>query len=449
MIEEAIFEELLELLDRRDFRTLKIKLAELHEADVAEFIEEHSPDKAAIIFRLLPKPQAAEVFSLLDSDQRRILVTAFTDQEVSDIIEELYTDDAVDFLEELPANAVNRVLSLATPDTRKLLNHYMKFEEDTAGSIMTSEYVMLHPSYTVAEAIRYIRAHGADRETIYTCYISDPTRRLIGVVSVRQLLLADDAQMISEVMEENVISVEVDTDQEKVTNIFTDYDLIALPVVDKENRLVGIVTIDDILDVVRQEATEDMAKMAGLRPSEKPYLKTSVWSLASHRMVWLLVLMVSGMINGMILEHYEHAFIALPILVSFVPMLTGTGGNSGAQSSVIVIRSMVLGEIQFCDLGKVIWKEFRIGLLAGLALSAVNFLRIYLSYGHSFALALTVSLSLVMIVIFAKICGAIMPILAKKVGLDPATMASPMITTIVDVLGLIIYFNIAMAILNI
>jgi len=447
MIEQAIFDELLEMLENRDYRNLKTKLAALHEADVAEFLEELNPYKAAIVFRLLPKPQAAEVFSMLDSDQRQSLVSGFSDQEVSDIIEELYTDDAVDFLEELPANAVNRVLSLATPDTRKILNHYMKYAEDSAGSIMTSEYVMLRPSYTVLEAIKFIRTHGADRETIYTCYITDPTRRLIGVVSVRQLLIAGDEQLVSEVMEENVIYVEVDTDQEEVANIFTDYDLISLPVVDKENRLVGIVTFDDVLDVVRKETTEDMELMAGLRPSERPYMKTSTWSLASHRMVWLLVLMVSGMLNGMILQHYEHAFLALPILVSFVPMLTDTGGNAGAQSSVIVIRSMVLDEIQFRDLPKVLWKEFRIGVIAGLVLSAVNFFRIYLTYGHNIILSLTVSFSLVLIVIFAKICGAIMPMMAKKIGLDPAIMASPMITTIVDALGLIIYFNLATKIL--
>ncbi|HHV42866.1 MAG TPA: magnesium transporter [Clostridiaceae bacterium] len=446
-MEQAIFDELLEMLENRDYRNLKTKLAALHEADVAEFLEELNPYKAAIVFRLLPKPQAAEVFSMLDSDQRQSLVSGFSDQEVSDIIEELYTDDAVDFLEELPANAVNRVLSLATPDTRKILNHYMKYAEDSAGSIMTSEYVMLRPSYTVLEAIKFIRTHGADRETIYTCYITDPTRRLIGVVSVRQLLIAGDEQLVSEVMEENVIYVEVDTDQEEVANIFTDYDLISLPVVDKENRLVGIVTFDDVLDVVRKETTEDMELMAGLRPSERPYMKTSTWSLASHRMVWLLVLMVSGMLNGMILQHYEHAFLALPILVSFVPMLTDTGGNAGAQSSVIVIRSMVLDEIQFRDLPKVLWKEFRIGVIAGLVLSAVNFFRIYLTYGHNIILSLTVSFSLVLIVIFAKICGAIMPMMAKKIGLDPAIMASPMITTIVDALGLIIYFNLATKIL--
>ncbi len=449
MIEESIFEELLQLLENRRFRMLKERLADLHEADVAEFIEEHSPDKAAIVFRLLSKLQAAEVFSLLDSDQRRTLVSAFSDQEVSQIIEDLYTDDAVDFLEELPANAVNRVLGLATPETRRLLNHYMKYREDSAGSIMTSEYVMLHPYITVAEAIEYIRRYGADRETIYTCYISDATRKLIGVVSVRQLLLARDDQLVSEIMEENVISVEVTADQEEVANIITDYDLIALPVVDKENRLVGIVTFDDVFDVVKRETTEDMELMAGLRPSERPYLKSSTWALASHRMVWLLVLMISGMINGVVLGHYEHAFVALPILVTFVPMLTDTGGNAGSQSSTIIIRSMVLGEIEFRDLMVVLWKEFKISLLAGLALAAVNFVRIYFTYGYNVGLSLTVSFSLVAIVVASKICGAALPLLAKKLKLDPAIMAAPLITTIVDAFGLIIYFTIATAVLPI
>ena len=449
MIDQVVFEELLALLDKRDYRTLKAKLAELHETDVAIFIEEHSPDKAAIVFRLLPKPQAAEVFSLLDIDQRRTLVAAFSDQEVSQIIEELYTDDAVDFLEELPANAVNRVLSLATPETRKLLNRYMKYAEDSAGSIMTSEYIKLYPSFTVGEAIRHIRERGEDRETIYTCYISDATRKLIGVVSVRELLLARDEQLVSEIMQENVISVDVNTDQEEVANIISDYDLIALPVVDKENRLVGIVTFDDVFDVVRREATEDMQLMAGLRPSEKPYLKTSTWSLASHRMVWLLVLMFSGMINGLILEQYDRAFIALPILVTFIPMLTGTGGNSGAQSSTVIIRGMVLGEIQFRDLGKVIWKELKISIIAGVVLSAINFVRIYFGYGQNVALAFTVSISVIVIIIVAKISGAILPILANKLNLDPATMASPLITTIVDAVGLIIYFNVALRVLPI
>ncbi|MGI5869808.1 MAG: magnesium transporter [Kiritimatiellia bacterium] len=448
MYRQAEFEMLLELLAGRDFRALKEKLSEMHEADVASFIQEHAPEKAAVVFRLLPKPQAAEVFSLLDGDQRRALVAAFTDQEVADIIEELYTDDAVDFLEELPANAVSRILGLATPDTRQVLNRFMQYDEDSAGGIMTPEHVMLAASCTVAEAIRHIRTCGADRETIYTCYITDATRKLIGVVSTRRLLLSDDHQLVSDIMEKNVISVNVDMDQEEVAAIFMDYDFMALPVVDKESRLVGIVTFDDVLDVVRDEATEDIELMGGMLPSEKPYMKTSAFSLAGHRMVWLIVLMLSGMINGVILEHYEQAFIALPILVSFIPMLTDSGGNAGSQSSTIVIRSMALGEILPRDIGRVLWKEFRVGIIAGVVLSVVNFLRIFFTYQRNVALAATVSLALLAIVVVAKVLGAVLPILAKKTKLDPAIMASPLITTIADALGLVIYFNVAMALLN-
>ncbi|MFW5648527.1 MAG: magnesium transporter, partial [Candidatus Alkaliphilus sp. MAG34] len=377
------------------------------------------------------------------------LVTAFTDQEVSDIIEELYTDDAVDFLEELPANAVNRVLSLATPDTRKLLNHYMKFEEDTAGSIMTSEYVMLHPSYTVAEAIRYIRTHGADRETIYTCYISDPTRRLIGVVSVRQLLLADDEQMISEVMEENVISVEVDTDQEEVTNIFTDYDLIALPVVDKENRLVGIITIDDIVDVIDKVATRDFQRMAAMGPAEEEYLRTDVFTLAKQRTPWLLTLMLSATFTGGIISRYESVLEAIVTLNIFIPMLMDSAGNAGTQSSTLIIRGLALGNIQISDYLKVLWKELRVSSLVGFILATVNFFRVIIIEKVSINIALTVSVTLFFTVILAKVVGGLLPVIAKKLKTDPAIMAGPLITTIVDALALIVYFNIAHLMLGI
>ncbi len=448
MLEEKEFMELEKLLKEMDFRALKNFLADMHEFDIAEFFEEKDRDSAAILFRLLAKEQAAEVFSLLDSDQQQSLIEAFSDVEVSDIIEDLYTDDAVDMLEELPANAVSRILRLATPETRKTLNHFMKYEEDTAGSIMTSEYVAFRKSMTVLEAIGYLRSHGANSETIYTCYIMDATRKLLGVISVRELLLAQDTQILSEIMEENVISVDVGTDQEDVAHIFADYGFLSLPVVDRENRLVGIVTFDDAWDVSQQETTEDMEIMGAMNPSDKPYLKSSVFSLSQDRIVWLMVLMFSGMLNGLILERYEHIFVAMPALVAFMPMLTGTGGNSGAQSSTTVIRGMALGEIEFKDIFSVLWKEIRISILAGLSLAAVNFIRVYFFYGRDAMLAATVSFALVAIIFFAKICGSMLPILAQKLKLDPAIMAAPIITTIVDALGFIINFNLAGAMLG-
>ena len=444
-----ILDELKDLLAERRFIELRKLLLEQHEKDIADFLDELSPDTAALLFRMLRKDQAAEVFAYLDNDSQEFLISAFSDQEVSEMIETLYLDDAVDMIEELPANAVNRVLQLATPQTRKLINHYLKYPEDSAGSIMTSEYTRLTKGMTVKEAIEYIRHYGEDRETIYTCYVTSASRILEGVVTVRDLLLSDDDDLVKDIMDPDVIKVYTTEDQERVALLFHHYDFLALPVVDIEKRLVGIVTIDDALDVVHEEATEDFEIMAAMSPSEKPYLKTSVWEHAKNRSTWLFVLMISATISGAILNRYENAFMVLPVLVTFMPMLTDTGGNAGSQSSTLIIRGMALDEIKFSDLGIVIWKEFRIGILVGLGLAIVNFLRIYFLIKVSFPVALVVSLALFITVILSKLTGSILPVLARAVNLDPAIMAAPLITTIVDAAALILYFQIASRLLHI
>ena len=368
---------------------------------------------------------------------------SITDQEIVGIIEDLYVDDAVDALEELPANVVKRILKNAKPETRNLINQFLKYEENTAGSIMTAEFVDLKRGMTVAEAIAHIRRTGEDRETIYTCYVTGPSRVLEGVVTVKELLLSQDDQRIEEVMDDDVICVTTTEDREEVARTLAKYNLLSLPVVDQENRLVGIVTIDDAVEVMEQEATEDFEKMAAMSPSEKPYLKTGVFTMARKRFMWLLVLMVSGMITGGILGQYEAAFASMPLLVTFIPMLTDTGGNAGSQSSTLVIRGMALSEISTKDLFAVMWKEIRVSLIVGIGLGAVNFVRLILTYPGNEMVALTVTLALVATVLIAKTIGGALPILAKFLKADPAIMAAPLITTIVDALSLIIYFTIA------
>ena len=415
---------------------------------MAQFLELLSGEKIVVVFRTLPKEMAAEVFANLQPETQEYIVTSITDQEIAVIIEDLFVDDAVDFLEELPANVVKRVLKNAGADTRAQINQFLNYPENSAGSIMTAEFTDLRKTMTVAQAIDHIRRTGEDRETIYTCYVIDDRRVLDGVVSVKSLLLADDEQLILDVMDTDIISVNTEDDREDVAQLFSKYGLLSLPVVDKENRLVGIVTVDDAVEVIEQEATEDFEKMAAMLPSERPYLKTSVFDLAKNRIMWLLVLMISAMITGGVLERYETAFAAMPLLVTFIPMLTDTGGNAGSQSSTLIIRGMAVSEIHPKDLPQVVWKELRVSVLVGLVLSVVNFIQLAIRYPGNELVALTVVLSLFATVVIAKTVGCVLPILAKMCHADPAIMAAPLITTVVDAFALIIYFSLAQRLLG-
>lgn len=430
------------LVLERDFKTIKAELPKFQDADIAAFMDELSREHVVIVFRLLPKDRAAEVFSYLSVERQEHIVGAITDQEVGSIIDQLFVDDAADFLEEMPASVVKRVLRNASPETRSLINQFLQYPPYSAGSIMTAEFADLKKTMTVADAFKRIRRTALDKETVYTCYVIDDNRRLEGVVTVRELFLADEETVIGDIMETKVISARTSDDQEDVAGLFSKYDFMSLPVVDEENRLVGIVTFDDIMQVIHQEATEDFQKMAAMAPSEKPYLKTNVFTLAKHRIGWLLILMFTGMIVGAILARYEEAFLTVPLLVTFIPMLTDTGGNAGSQSSTLVIRGIALKEITVSDFGRVLAKELGVGALVGLALGAANFVRLILTYPGNYMLALVVSLALFATVMIGKTAGSMLPLLAKLVKVDPAIMAAPLITTIVDASALVIYFKI-------
>lgn len=448
MQEQMDQEELMRLVKERQFRRLKEQLVEMNEQDIAEFIEELDPEKKAAVFRMLPKELSSEVFACLEPEDQRHIIDSIGDVELKYIIEDLYVDDAVDMMEELPANVVKRVLKIATPETRNLINQFLNYPENSAGSIMTAEYVGLKQKMTVEEAFAYIRKHGVDKETIYTCYVMDAKRTLEGVVTVKDLLMNPYETVLRDIMDTHVIKAVTTDDQEEVLEQFTKYDLLSLPVVDQENRLVGIVTVDDIVDVMEQEATEDFEKMAAMAPSEKPYLKTGVMQLAKNRIVWLLVLMISSMVTGGILAKYENAFALIPLLVTFIPMLTDTGGNAGSQSSTLIIRGMAVGEIEPSDIFQVIWKELRVGVVVGAILGLVNYVRLVIMYPGSEMICLTVVLSLFATVLLAKTIGCVLPIVAKVLKLDPAIMAAPLITTIVDAFSLVIYFQLASHLLN-
>lgn len=442
-------QELLEeLLNSRQFRKLRETMAEMNEVDIAEFIEDLDMEKKVLVYRMLPKELAADVFSFLEVEDQEHIINSITDYELGKIVEDLYVDDAVDMLEELPAIVVRRVLQNAAPETRALINQFLQYPENSAGSIMTAEYIGLKRNMTVEQAFAYIRENGVDKETIYTCFVTDSKRRLQGVVTVKDLLMNPYSTVIRDIMDENVICAVTTEDQEEVVETFNKYDLLCLPVVDHEERLVGIVTVDDIVDVMEEEATEDFEKMAAMLPSEKPYLKTSVFQLARNRIPWLLILMLSSMITGGILVSYETAFAAIPLLVSFVPMLMDTGGNSGSQASTMIIRGMAVGEVEPADIFKVMWKEVRVGCMCGLVLALVNYVRLILQYPGQELICLTVVLSVFCTVIIAKTIGCTLPILAKVAKLDPAIMAAPMITTIVDACSLMIYFNLACTLLG-
>ena len=448
-MEQNDVSELQNYLDGHRFRELRSRLMKMNEADIAEFLEELDHNQKVLIFRMLPKELATDVFAFLEADDQEDIINGITDAEIQNIIEDLFVDDAVDMLEELPATVVKRVMRMATPETRTLINQFLQYPENSAGSIMTAEYICLKKYMNVEQSFSYIRAHGVDKETIYTCFVMDGERHLEGVVTIRDLLMNPYETKIQDIMDINFIKAVTTDDQEEVMDLFNKYDLICLPVVDHENRLVGIVTVDDVVDVMEEEATEDFEKMAAMLPSDKPYLKTGIFELAKNRIVWLTVLMVSSMITGGILTYYEEAFAVLPLLVSFVPMLTGTGGNAGSQSSTMIIRCMAIGEVEPSDILKVIWKEVRVALVVGFLLAALNFLRLIIMYPGQIMICLTVVISLYITVIMAKSIGCTLPIIAKLLKLDPAIMAAPLISTIVDACSLIVYFRIACNLLNI
>ena len=439
-----------ELLDSREFGRIRVLFTAMEPADIAELLGEIDEQRLPILFRILPKELAAETFVEMDSDEQELLINAFSERELHDVVEELFVDDAVDIIEEMPANVVKRILRHTDSEMRNSINEILRYPKDSAGSIMTTEYVSLKKDMTVSEAFDRIRRTGVDKETIYTCYVTDTDRKLIGLVTVKELLLSPYNTVINTIMEKNIISVETLDDKEEVANMFDKYDFMSLPVVDKENRLVGIVTFDDAIDVIQEENTEDIQKMGALQPIEETYLKTPVWRHAKNRIVWLLLLMLSATITGSIIENYEAAFTALPILVAFIPMLMDTGGNCGAQSSTMIIRGLALDEISPKDIMKIMFKEIRIAVVVGLILAAVNTLRIYIMYSGQDPLFLSAvtGLSLIATVVIAKMLGGVLPILAKLCKLDPALMASPLITTIVDTCSVIIFFNIALWIMS-
>ena len=432
--------ELISLLDQKKLRDLKDELITYNEADIAIFFEEIDEVQAAAVFRILPKDIAAETFSFFSSDLQNKIIDSMTNSEITEIVEKLYIDDVVDMLEELPANVVKKVMANVPKNRRDIINQYLQYPEDSAGSIMTAEYISIKKKNTVGSAIKTIRKKGVNSESIYTVYITDAQRRLEGFVSVRTLLVNDDRTNIVDLLEEDVIYVTTTDDQEYVARQFAKYGFLSLPVVDQEKRLVGIVTIDDAVDVLEEEATEDFEKMAAMAPSEKPYLKSTIWEISKNRFPWLLFLMLSATITGLIINKYEALLAAISGVMAFVPMLTDAGGNAGSQSSTMIIRGLSIGEVSTKDYGKIFLKELGVSVIVGIALAAVNFLRIILIGSLSVKIALTVSLSLVVTIIIAKSVGGLLPIAAKKLNMDPAIMAAPLITTIVDTLSLLVYF---------
>ena len=456
MQEKYELEQLMELVQTKQFRKLRSILMEMNEVDVAEFLDELGPEETILVFRLLPKEQAAEVFAELeDSDDQERLINALNDKELREVLDELYLDDTVDVIEDMPANVVSRILRNSDSATRSQINQLLNYPKDSAGSIMTTEYVFLHPDATVEESFARIRKEGMDKETIYTCYVTQ-NRVLLGVVTVRRLLLSAYETKIRDIMETNVLSVNTHDDKEDVAQMLNKYDLSAIPVVDGDNRLVGIVTFDDAMDVIEEETTEDFEKMAAILPSDKPYLKTGVFETWRSRIPWLMLRMLSATFTGIIITKFESALAACVVLTSFIPMLSGTGGNSGSQSSVAVIRALSLDEIDFSDLIAVVWKESRVAVLCGVCLACANFVKMMIvdrwlmgNPDVTPLVALVVCLTLVFTVLCAKVVGCTLPMAAEKIGIDPAVMASPFITTIVDALSLLIYFFFATQLLGV
>lgn len=440
---------ILDYLDNKKYSELRDIFEEMNAADIATLFEDIHENRIPLLFRLLPKVLAAEVFVEMEAEAQAMLIHGFSDNELKEVLDELYLDDAVDIVEEMPANVVKRILANTDPDTRKMINEVLKYPDDSAGSIMTIEYVSLRLNMTVEEAIKRIRRTGVDKETIYTCYVTDENRVLLGSISIKTLLLAEENELIRDLMETNFISVHTLEDQEDVANKFNKYDLLAIPVVDDENRLVGIVTFDDAIDVMQDEATEDIKKMAAIIPSDKTYFRTTVFETWKARIPWLLLLMISATFTGMIITSFEEALAAYTVLTAYIPMLMDTGGNSGGQASVTVIRGLSLEEIEFGDIFRVIWKEIRVALMCGITLGVCNFAKLILFDRISITVAAVVCITLVLTVLVAKFIGCTLPILAKRIGFDPAVMASPFITTIVDAISLLVYFRIASIFLGI
>ena len=440
-------QEILELLAEKKYSAVKQLIGQMEEADLAKLFEEleneEDADQFNRLFRLLPKETAADVFSYMEPEIQEKIVRTLTDTELQHILDDLFMDDYVDLVEEMPANVVKRVMQNTTPANRKLINQYLKYPEDSAGSLMTNEYVYFRSGITVAKAFEIIREYGVDKETIYTCYVTSSRKELLGVVTVREMLLTAPETIIDTLMDTNPIHVHTHDDQEEIAKMFSRYDMLAMPVVDSENRIVGIITIDDAVDVIQDENTEDFEKMAGMTPSDNTYLRTSAFNLAKNRIPWLVFLMIPAMITGALMEYYEAAFVSIPILVTFIPQITGTGGNCGSQSSTMIIRGLALDEITPKDILKVWWKELRVALICGAALSLVNFIRIIVQY-HDLQVAVVVSVTLILTVCIAKSMGCVLPILAKLAHVDPAIMASPLITTITDALSILVYFNFAL-----
>ena len=455
-LHEKQSDELMELLDSRRMKELQARLEDMNEFDTAEFLTEIGDNRMPMVFRLLSKETAADVFANFEAPEQEQIINSITDSELSAIIEELYVDDAVDMMEELPANVVKRVMRTATRETRNLINQYLNYPENSAGSIMTAEFVDLKKYMNVREAIARIRRIGEDKETIYICFVTSADRKLEGVVSVKELLLSDDETVIEDIMDTNVVFAMTHDDQEEVSEKISDYDLMAIPVVDKEGRLVGIVTVDDVIDVMEQEATEDFEIMAAMTPSDKPYSRTGAFDMWRLRVPWLMFLMLSATFTSMIINSFEDALAVQAVLIGFIPMLMGTGGNSGAQASTAVIRSLSIGDTEPRDVLSVIWKELRVSILCGITLAAVNFGKMLLvdqmlmnNPAVTITVAGVVSLAIVFIVMFAKVVGSTLPILAEKIGVDPAVMANPLISTITDAVSLLIYFEIAKLFLKI
>jgi len=444
-----MIKRLQELIEQKAYAEFRKEVLELNEADVASVVTELEAAEQLKIFRILPKNIAADVFSYLPLETQQDILVSLTDKEASGIIENLYADDAADLLEEMPANVVHRLLALTSPETRRDINQLLQYPEDSAGSIMTVEYIDLKEETTVAQAIEKIRTTGIDKETINNCFVLDRARHLIGIVTLRKLLLSNPDELVQDVMTDNVISVKTLTDQEEVARIVMKYDFTVVPVVDSENRMVGIVTVDDVVDIIEQEATEDIEKVAAITPTDKPYMRTGVLETFWKRIPWLMFLMLSAAFTGSIITSFESALAKQVVLTAFIPMLMGTGGNAGGQASVTIIRGLSLDEIRYRDIFRVLWKEFRVAICCGIVLAGVNFVKLLFLDQVGMMVAVVVSLSLVATVVIAKLMGCSLPVLAKRIGVDPAVMASPFITTIVDTLSLVIYFKIATVLLGI
>lgn len=434
------------LLQQRQFKAVRKILEVMNAVDIASLLADLEDKELVQAFRLIPKDEAADVFTNMNNSMQSYLVGVFSDKELKQLLDDLYMDDTVDILEELPANLVTRILDTVSREDRQIINKLLDYPEDSAGSVMTTEYVAIRRDWTVEKTLQHIKKTGIHKETIYTCYVLECAKP-IGIVSAKDLMTSEDDEVIEDLMETEIISVQTHTDKEEVARLFRKYDLLAIPVLDNEGYQVGIVTFDDAMEVMEEEATEDIEKMAAMNPTEKPYFETSVWEHARNRIPWLLVLMLSSTATGMIITNYENAFAAMPLLVAFIPMLMDTGGNCGSQSSALIIRGIALNEIQFSDIFKAVFKEFRVSILVGSVLALANGVRILIMY-QNVGIALSIAISLIFTVMMAKFIGCVLPLLAQKVNLDPALMAAPIITTIVDVCSILIYFNVAVRILN-